>query len=561
MGTERGGIALVKTSIPPDSLEASAGQMLVAGWTGTEVSAEAADLIARGNLGGLIIFGRNLRSAAQARELSGHLQEIAAGAVPRSRAPLLIAIDQEGGPVSRFTAGHGATAMPGNADIGAVGSADAAYRAARATALELEAVGVNWNYAPVVDVFSNPANPVIADRSYGTDPALVARLGAAAVRGCQDGGVMATAKHFPGHGDTDTDSHLTLPCVPHDRARLDRVELPPFRAAVAAGAGAIMTAHVTVPAIEPCPGLPATLSRAVLTGLLREEMGFDGLIVTDCLEMAAIADRFGVAEAAVAAIRAGADMALISHTAARQWGPPTGCWLRTSRPGRDRAGRRRHVERALPSKEGIQLSRRPVFIGIGGGTGSGKTTVARAILERLAGRNIGIIEQDAYYRELAHLPFDERVKVNFDHPLAFDTELFLFHLDELAAGRAVEKPIYSFKTHTRTRDTVRVGPHDVVILEGIMILEDARVRERLDIKLYVDTDPDVRILRRVLRDIRERGRSLESIIEQYLEVVRPMHLQFVEPAKRYADIIIPEGGENVVAIDVIVAKIEWTLRR
>lgn len=206
------------------------------------------------------------------------------------------------------------------------------------------------------------------------------------------------------------------------------------------------------------------------------------------------------------------------------------------------------------------MRERPVFIGIGGGTGSGKTTVARSIFQRLKGESLVIIEQDSYYRDLAHLPFEERVKVNFDHPLAFDTELILEHLDDLAAWKPVAKPVYDFKTHTRTTATITVAPHDVVILEGILVLEDSRIRDRLEIKLYVDTDADVRILRRMMRDIRDRGRNLESVIEQYLTVVRPMHLQFVEPSKRYADIIIPEGGENQVAIDIIASKIEWILR-
>ena len=211
-------------------------------------------------------------------------------------------------------------------------------------------------------------------------------------------------------------------------------------------------------------------------------------------------------------------------------------------------------------RRNLNLRKRPVFIGIGGGTGSGKTTVARAIFQRLKGESLVIIEQDSYYRDLSHLPFEERVKVNFDHPLAFDTELLLAHLDALAARRPVAKPVYDFKTHTRTAATMNVEPHDVIILEGILVLEDERIRDRLDIKLYVDTDADVRILRRLMRDIKERGRSLEAVIEQYLTVVRPMHLQFAEPSKRYADIIIPEGGENQVAIDIIASKIEWILR-
>lgn len=203
---------------------------------------------------------------------------------------------------------------------------------------------------------------------------------------------------------------------------------------------------------------------------------------------------------------------------------------------------------------------RPVFIGVAGGTGSGKTTVTQAILSRLPGESVALIEQDSYYRDLSHLPFSERVKTNFDHPDAFETELLVEHLDRLSRGETIQKPLYDFVTHTRRKETVAVEPRDIIVVEGILVLEDKRLRDRLDIKLFVDTDADVRILRRMVRDINERGRTMESVINQYLSVVRPMHLQFVEPSKRYADIIIPEGGENKVAIDIIAAKISAILR-
>lgn len=203
--------------------------------------------------------------------------------------------------------------------------------------------------------------------------------------------------------------------------------------------------------------------------------------------------------------------------------------------------------------------RRPVFIGIAGGTGSGKTTVAQAILARLPRARASLIEQDAYYHDLSHLPMEERRRFNYDHPSAFDTDLLVHHLDELAAGRPVAKPVYDFATYSRTGRTVLVEPTDIVIVEGILVLEDERVRRRLDIKLFVDTDADVRVLRRLMRDINERGRTLESVVQQYLTTVRPMHLQFVEPTRRHADLIIPEGGFNEVAIDVIAAKIRSIL--
>lgn len=198
-------------------------------------------------------------------------------------------------------------------------------------------------------------------------------------------------------------------------------------------------------------------------------------------------------------------------------------------------------------------------IGIAGGTGSGKTTVVSEIYRNLSGEGIALIEQDAYYKDQPDIPLEERKLVNYDHPLAFDNDLLIGHLEELFSGRAVKKPVYSFETYTRTERTVLVEPKGIIILEGILLLEDPRLRSLLDIKIYVDTDPDVRFIRRLQRDLVERGRTLESVINQYLNVVRPMHLMFVEPSKRYADIIIPEGGFNRVAIDLILAKIKAIL--
>ena len=203
---------------------------------------------------------------------------------------------------------------------------------------------------------------------------------------------------------------------------------------------------------------------------------------------------------------------------------------------------------------------RPVFIGIAGGSGSGKTTVTRAIVSRVPEATVAVIEQDSYYKDQNWLPFEERLKINYDHPAAFDTPLLVSHLDQLAAGQPIEKPVYNYKTHTRETYTVRVEPKDIIVLEGLLILWEPDIRRRLDIKIYVDCDADVRVLRRLERDIRERGRSMESVIRQYLESVRPMHLEFVEPSKRYADIIIPEGGFNEVAVDMVATKLAATLR-
>lgn len=207
------------------------------------------------------------------------------------------------------------------------------------------------------------------------------------------------------------------------------------------------------------------------------------------------------------------------------------------------------------------MERKPVVIGVAGGSGSGKTSVTRAIFESFKGHSILMIEQDYYYKDQSGLPFEERLKTNYDHPLAFDNDLLIEHLQKLLRREPVEKPVYDYALHTRSKEVIHVEPKDVIILEGILILEDERLRNLMDIKLFVDTDADIRILRRLQRDIQERGRTVESVIDQYVNVVRPMHNQFVEPTKRYADIIIPEGGHNYVAIDLMVTKIQTILEQ
>ena len=202
---------------------------------------------------------------------------------------------------------------------------------------------------------------------------------------------------------------------------------------------------------------------------------------------------------------------------------------------------------------------RPILIGITGGTGSGKSTVASEIYKSFNEDCIAMIEQDSYYKDQSHLTFEDRIKTNYDHPNAFDTSLLVEHLSMLLKKDTIEKPIYDFKEHNRRKETIRVEARDIIIVEGIMILQDIELRNLLDIKIYVDTDDDVRIIRRIIRDINERGRTIESVVKQYLNVVKPMHSQFIEPTKKYADLIIPEGGQNKVAIDIMVAKIKQIL--
>jgi len=278
------------------------GQCVLLRPHGPEATPELLDALARTRAGGVVLFGDNVASPAQLHGLVGALQGRAAAlGLP----PLLVAIDQEGGLVGRLPPPF--TLVPSQAAQAATGDPEAAAVCARITGEQLRGMGVTVNFAPVLDVNVDPANPVIGTRAFGDDAAVVARFGLAALRGYRDAGVVAVAKHFPGHGDTRVDSHLGLPVVGHDRARLDAVELAPFRAAIGAGVPAIMTAHVVYPALDT---EPATLSRPILTDLLRGELGFAGVVFTDALEMRAIADRHGLAGAARLAKAAGADVVL-----------------------------------------------------------------------------------------------------------------------------------------------------------------------------------------------------------------------------------------------------------
>ena len=202
---------------------------------------------------------------------------------------------------------------------------------------------------------------------------------------------------------------------------------------------------------------------------------------------------------------------------------------------------------------------KPLIIGIAGGTGSGKSTVARNVAQALHTESVAFIDMHAYHLNFAHLPLAERRAINWDHPDAFDWPLFTRQLERLAAGFSVEKPVYDFVNHVRTAKTVVVPPAHVVVVDGILLFSDARVRELCEVKVFVDADPDIRLIRRIRRDTAKRGRALNEVLDQYLSTVQPMHLQFVEPTKRYADVIVPRGGHNAIAIEMIVAKIQRRL--
>lgn len=290
------------------ALREQIGQMVMCGFSGKTPTEEILRLIREYRLGNVIYFRDNIGTPEEVRQLSATLQEAARTA---GNAPLWISVDQEGGMVARID--RQVALMPGNMALGAVGSPELVYETARISGMELRSLGINLNFAPCVDVNNNKANPVIGVRSYGEDAEMVGLMSARAVQGYQDAGISACPKHFPGHGDTTADSHLELPTVPHNLERLRQVELPPFRSAIAAGADVVMTAHVQFPAYD-ASGLPATLSGAVLEGLLREELGFCGVIATDCLEMKAISGTVGVGRGAVMALKAGADLVLVSHS-------------------------------------------------------------------------------------------------------------------------------------------------------------------------------------------------------------------------------------------------------
>ncbi|MBD7943698.1 MULTISPECIES: beta-N-acetylhexosaminidase [Psychrobacillus] len=286
------------------------GQLMIVGFKGKTVPESIIQLIHENRIGGIILFSHNIGSPNELLDLTSTLQLEAKKA--GYLYPLLICLDQENGVVRRL--GNGTTAFPGAMAIGATRNIENAFNVSFATGQELKELGVNWNLAPVLDVNNNPDNPVIGVRSFGEDPRLVAEFGKKSMKGLQRAGIITTLKHFPGHGDSNVDSHLALPVISHNRKRLNEVELVPFIECINEGADTIMSAHVYFPAIEDRENVPATLSKKVINGLLREELGFDGVVTTDCMEMKAISETIGTEKGAVEALNAGVDLVMVSHT-------------------------------------------------------------------------------------------------------------------------------------------------------------------------------------------------------------------------------------------------------
>lgn len=286
------------------------GQLMVFGFHGTEVTPEIRTLIHKHHIGGIILFGRNIGTPEEVLKLTTQLQHEAK--LAGHKHPLLICIDQENGSVRRL--GEEATVLPGSMLLGATGESENAFQTGYMTGRELKALGINWNLAPVLDINNNPENPVIGVRSFGETPEFVSAFGRQMMKGMQAAGILTTLKHFPGYGDTKLDPHLNLPTIEHDFSRLKEVELKPFVDCIQEKADVIMSAHVYFPALEPEKNLPATLSKSVITGLLRETLGFKGVVTTDCLEMDAIRETIGTSKGGVYALKAGADLIMVSHT-------------------------------------------------------------------------------------------------------------------------------------------------------------------------------------------------------------------------------------------------------
>lgn len=386
------------------SLEQAIRQKLMISFSGMQPPAEVLQMLRRQPVGGVTLYrDANIQTPEQVLALTGALQQ----AVREAGEPhLLIGIDQEGGQLMAL--GDWATPLPGNLALGATRSEDLTYQAGAVLGRELAAMGINVAYAPVCDVNQNPLNPVVGTRSFGENPAEVARLSAAMVRGIQDVGVVATAKHFPGHGDTSTDSHYGAPVIPYDEARLDRVELPPFAAAVEAGVRMVMMGHLVLPALNAGMDLPATLSAAIVRKLLREKLGFQGVIITDAMDMRAIRQGTGLPMDAVAAVAAGVDLLLLKHSLASLEEVSCSLLQATRRALIDEREVMDSAERILRLKQWSSKLEQPSLEVVG-------CAPHRALALEIASRSVTLVRDTANLLPL-HLPPNARLAVFLPTP-------------------------------------------------------------------------------------------------------------------------------------------------
>ena len=455
----------VDTMITEMTIEEKVGQLIMVGFDGTQANEAIETHIRERFVGGVVLFSRNIQSPKQTAELTNQLQRLTEATT--RQIPLFIGIDQEGGWVIRLK--EGATVLPGNMALGAIDSTELAERAGEITAVELAAVGVNLNFAPVVDVNNNLDNPVIGRRSFGESPELVSRLGVAYIRGLQHNGVLATAKHFPGHGDTTVDSHFDLPTVNHAPERIHALELQPFRAAIDADVAAIMTAHIVYPAFD--ADRPATLSSIILTELLRKELGFDGLLITDDMEMKAIDDRYPSGEAAVMAIEAGADIVMVLWTPAKQI-EALDALLSAVKSGRiSQARLDQSVKRILKSKEAA-FDRR--FVDVEAVERTVGREVHKQLTQTIASRAITVVRNR---NNLLPLKLDSETAVLILNESSTLFKSFKAHHPNTVEVTIPEKPQVADILPQLSR---QVGGTDVVIA-GIINVEQAALVQQISL--------------------------------------------------------------------------------
>ena len=447
------------------TIEEKVGQLIMVGFEGTQANEAIETHIRERFVGGVVLFSRNVQSPKQTAELTNELQRLA-GATAH-QIPLFIGIDQEGGWVIRLR--DGATVLPGNMALGATNSTELSERAGEITAVELAAVGVNLNFAPVMDVNNNLHNPVIGRRSFGGSSELVSRLGVAYIQGLQRNGVLATAKHFPGHGDTTVDSHFDLPTVNHNLERIHALELQPFRTAIDADVAAIMTAHIVYPALD--ANRPATLSPTILTDLLRQELRFDGLIITDDMEMKAIDDRYQSGEAAVMAIEAGADIVMVLWTPTKQI-EVFDALLSAVKSGRiSQARLDQSVKRILKSK-GAAFDRRFVDVDAVVRTVGGEAH--KQLAQTIASRAITVVGNRGNLLPLTLEP-ETSVLIVSESPTLFDS--FKVHHQNTTEVRILEKP----EVEGILPPLIQQAENADVIIAGITNNEQAALVQQLSV--------------------------------------------------------------------------------